>query len=90
LNKQPKTTICGPGLNALFLTQPKKFSGIPVKVVLTCEVLVGDQASKSEEQAAALEFPNQYCPVCGKRLESQRCKMVCPRCGFFMSCSEFE
>ena len=35
-------------------------------------------------------FPVQFCPVCSKRLESWRCKMVCPRCAYFMSCSEFE
>jgi len=40
--------------------------------------------------AADREFPAQFCPVCSKRLESWRCKMVCPRCGYFMSCSEFE
>jgi predicted amidophosphoribosyltransferase len=38
----------------------------------------------------APEFPNQFCPVCSTRLESHRCKMICARCGYFMSCSEFE
>ncbi|HTS68418.1 MAG TPA: hypothetical protein VMO17_05505 [Terriglobia bacterium] len=38
----------------------------------------------------APEFPNQFCPVCSARLESRRCKMICLRCGYFMSCSEFE
>ncbi len=38
----------------------------------------------------AAELPNQFCPVCSGRLESRHCKMICPRCGYFMSCSEFE
>lgn len=36
------------------------------------------------------ELPGWYCLVCGKRLEPQRCKMICRRCGYFMSCSEFD
>ncbi len=46
--------------------------------------------AESANSQAAPEFPNQFCPVCSTRLESHRCKMICPRCGYFMSCSEFE
>jgi hypothetical protein len=46
--------------------------------------------SPSANSPPAPEFPNQFCPVCSSRLESHRCKMICPRCGYFMSCSEFE
>jgi hypothetical protein len=42
------------------------------------------------EPPTAPEFHNQFCPVCSSRLISQKCKMICPRCGYFMSCSEFE
>jgi len=36
------------------------------------------------------EMPVQFCPVCSARLEPRHCKLVCARCGYFMSCSEFE
>ncbi len=29
-----------------------------------------------------------YCDNCGTRLETFRCRYVCPKCGFFHSCSE--
>ena len=45
---------------------------------------------ESANSPTAPEFPNQFCPVCSSRLESHRCKMICRRCGYFMSCSEFE
>jgi ribosomal protein S27AE len=46
--------------------------------------------SESVDSRNAPEFPNQFCPVCSSRLQSHRCKMVCRRCGYFMSCSEFD
>lgn len=31
-----------------------------------------------------------YCPNCSHRLQNQRCKYRCPRCHYFMSCSDFD
>lgn len=33
--------------------------------------------------------PMHYCPSCSKRLHNWSCKLVCPSCGYYMSCSDF-
>ncbi len=30
----------------------------------------------------------QYCGNCGTKLEGRKCKLICPQCGFYHSCSE--
>jgi hypothetical protein len=35
------------------------------------------------------EFASEYCPRCSARLAARSCKMICPECGYYMSCSDF-
>jgi hypothetical protein len=30
-----------------------------------------------------------FCPACDSRLVSLRCKLLCERCGYFMSCADY-
>src|SRR5579863_2204208 len=33
--------------------------------------------------------PERFCPNCSAELKEQRCKLSCPQCGFYLSCSDF-
>jgi hypothetical protein len=43
----------------------------------------------SGEQLRAAEQPIGFCPVCSERLEPKRCKLVCRKCGYYLSCSDY-
>ena len=32
----------------------------------------------------------RFCPQCGHELMNEKCKLRCPRCHYFMSCSDFD
>ena len=47
---------------------------------------------RSEHAATAsrtTEDPMLYCPVCSQRLTQNHCKLVCEKCGYFMSCADY-
>ena len=47
----------------------------------------GSQASVAG--SPPVEDACRYCPVCSQRLESRRCKLICPVCGYYMSCADY-
>ena len=46
-------------------------------------------AEKSEKPSEPR--PERICPNCGAALLERKCKLLCPdpRCGYYMSCSDF-
>ena len=35
------------------------------------------------------EDPCLYCPCCSTRLTELKCKLLCPKCGYYMSCADY-
>ena len=32
---------------------------------------------------------SSYCPTCSEKLIGRGCKLRCPKCGFYLSCSDY-
>ena len=41
------------------------------------------------EPAKTEELAMLYCPVCSTRLAGRQCKLLCEKCGYYMSCADY-
>ena len=47
------------------------------------------QAAESRRQLIGENEPMLYCPVCSTRLTELKCKLICDKCGYYMSCADY-
>jgi hypothetical protein len=61
--------------------------------------MAGQHKGKSESQDGFCRFPDgpdvsgehwRFCLQCGHELINEKCKLRCPHCHYFMSCSDFD
>jgi hypothetical protein len=64
--------------------------------IATDSVARGSSNDKPDQQPQPLvdsprteEDPMLYCPVCSTRLASLKCKLICEKCGYYMSCADY-
>jgi hypothetical protein len=63
------------------------FPKYPRLPVLSC---AGWSKAESTGQVASdANEPMVYCPRCNARLLPERCKLICKRCGYYMSCADY-
>jgi hypothetical protein len=47
------------------------------------------KVSGEAETGPQMGHPERFCPNCSAELKESRCKLSCPGCGFYLSCSDF-
>jgi len=56
---------------------------------VTVEATTSSVHGNTPVLARAASDPSQFCPNCSAKLVDRGCKLKCPQCGFYLSCSDF-
>jgi hypothetical protein len=60
----------------------------PASTTLYNEAIVRESEPSAPESKDERE-PINYCPVCSTRLTARKCKLLCEKCGYYMSCADY-
>jgi len=56
-------------------------------------LIIGSRMEKSEptkqDPATEEDLAMLYCPVCSTRLTGRSCKLLCEKCGYYISCADY-
>lgn len=47
------------------------------------------EPAPKQDQPSDQDEPMLYCPICSTRLTGQKCKLLCEKCGYYMSCADY-
>ena len=50
---------------------------------------MNDQEQEQATPRKNEDEPMLYCPVCSTRLTERKCKLLCEKCGYYMSCADY-
>ena len=48
-----------------------------------------EQNGRPDTQKRSASDAYRFCPNCSTLLVDQQCKLKCPQCGYYLSCSDF-
>jgi len=54
-----------------------------------CDEPLEPQLNSALTKAETTANPQRFCPNCSSELKESRCKLSCPTCDFYLSCSDF-